>query len=89
MKKAIGIIVLLAVIAGMGFWAYKNTQSKKEATVSLVERGRYIVATSGCNDCHTPGYAMSEGKVDESLWLTGEKLGTQRSHDSISLRVEL
>jgi len=38
-------------------------------------RGKYLVQIAGCNDCHTPGYAMSGGKVDESLWLTGDALG--------------
>jgi mono/diheme cytochrome c family protein len=41
----------------------------------LVARGRYIVMTSGCNDCHTPGYAMAGGKVDEKQWLVGDALG--------------
>jgi mono/diheme cytochrome c family protein len=40
-----------------------------------VSRGRYLVTISGCNDCHTPGYVASEGKVDEKLWLTGDTLG--------------
>lgn len=40
-----------------------------------ISRGHYLVKTSGCNDCHTPGYITSEGKVDEKLWLTGDTLG--------------
>jgi mono/diheme cytochrome c family protein len=40
-----------------------------------IERGRYLVRVSGCNDCHTPNYGPSNGKVDEKLWLTGEGLG--------------
>lgn len=40
-----------------------------------VDRGRYLVQTAGCNDCHTPGYAVAAGKVDEKLWLTGDALG--------------
>lgn len=40
-----------------------------------ISRGHYLVRTSGCNDCHTPGYIASEGKVDEKLWLTGDTLG--------------
>jgi mono/diheme cytochrome c family protein len=38
-------------------------------------RGRYLVEIGGCNDCHTPGYAMSGGKVPEKQWLTGDGLG--------------
>ena len=38
-------------------------------------RGRYVVQIGGCNDCHTPGYAMSGGKVPEKDWLVGDQLG--------------
>jgi hypothetical protein len=40
-----------------------------------VIRGKYLVQTSGCNDCHTEGYAFTAGAVDESRWLTGDRLG--------------
>jgi mono/diheme cytochrome c family protein len=45
------------------------------ADKKLIERGRYVVKIGGCNDCHTPGYAMSDGKVAEKDWLTGDQLG--------------
>ena len=38
-------------------------------------RGRYLVQIAGCNDCHTEGYAPAKGAVEESKWLTGDKLG--------------
>ena len=47
----------------------------QDKTDPLVERGRYVVRTSGCNDCHTPGYPESGGKTPEAQWLTGERLG--------------
>jgi mono/diheme cytochrome c family protein len=40
-----------------------------------VERGRYLVKIAGCNDCHTPNYALQGGQVPEALWLTGDELG--------------
>jgi mono/diheme cytochrome c family protein len=42
---------------------------------AVIERGRYLVKTTGCNDCHTPGYGLSGGKVEEKLWLTGDAMG--------------
>lgn len=40
-----------------------------------VARGRYLVQTAGCNDCHSPGYIQQAGKTPESTWLTGDMLG--------------
>lgn len=36
-----------------------------------IERGRYILIVGNCNDCHTAGYAPSDGKVPEKDWLLG------------------
>ncbi len=43
--------------------------------IRQVDHGRYLVIIAGCNDCHTPGYLLSEGKVPEKLWLTGDTFG--------------
>jgi len=40
-----------------------------------LERGRYIAQIAGCNDCHTPNYAQSGGRVPEKDWLIGDRLG--------------
>jgi hypothetical protein len=45
------------------------------AQEATVERGRYLAMTTGCNDCHTAGYALNEGNVPESEWLKGDILG--------------
>ena len=46
-----------------------------KADAASLERGRYIAQIAGCNDCHTPGYALSGGKVPEKAWLTGDSFG--------------
>jgi mono/diheme cytochrome c family protein len=45
------------------------------ADSAAVARGRYLVQTSGCNDCHTAGYIPSAGKVPEREWLKGDAVG--------------
>lgn len=42
-----------------------------------IERGRYLVAAGGCNDCHTPGYPEAGGNVPTRHWLTGNTVGFQ------------
>ncbi len=40
-----------------------------------LERGRYLVAVGGCNDCHTAGFAEALGAIDENLRLLGSPVG--------------
>lgn len=41
----------------------------------MTAHGEYLIRISGCNDCHTPGYAESGGQVGTEQWLTGSPLG--------------
>ncbi|KGQ17728.1 putative diheme cytochrome c-553 [Lysobacter dokdonensis DS-58] len=41
----------------------------------LLAHGEYMVRIAGCNDCHTPGYAESGGKVPKTQWLVGSRMG--------------
>ncbi|CRI63814.1 Putative cytochrome c (modular protein) [Thiocapsa sp. KS1] len=43
----------------------------------VIERGRYLVKVSGCNDCHTEGYMQGNGNVPTEQWLTGSAVGFQ------------
>ena len=47
------------------------------AHARTIERGRYLVNISGCNDCHTVGYPESGGKTPRNEWLTGNPVGFQ------------
>lgn len=61
---------LMALLAAMPAWADSRGDTD-------IRHGRYLIATSGCNDCHTPGYMAKDGHVPESEWLTGDALGWQ------------
>jgi mono/diheme cytochrome c family protein len=45
------------------------------ADQASIKRGRYLVQTTGCNDCHTAGYMPQAGKVPETEWLKGDGVG--------------
>lgn len=66
--KSVATAALLLCI-GMTLQAGQGEQRQ------LVERGGYLIAISGCNDCHTPGYPESGGKVPRTNWLTGNTVG--------------
>lgn len=71
-----GYITLVSTVAaGLLLVGTVTVAAESKATQERVERGRYLVKVAGCNDCHTPGYAPAAGAVDESLWLTGDRLG--------------
>lgn len=63
------------VMAAVLFVSHAACAAGNQATRAEQQRGRYIVQIAGCNDCHTPNYAMSGGKVAEAEWLTGDRLG--------------
>jgi mono/diheme cytochrome c family protein len=50
-----------------------------ESADATLERGRYVLTISGCNDCHTAGFAVSEGNVlSEDQWVTAAKTLVRR-----------
>ncbi|MBX5462695.1 MAG: cytochrome C [Steroidobacteraceae bacterium] len=65
------------MLGGTWFIAATAIPVGERAYSRQVERGRYLVKTTGCNDCHTPGYLESAGRIDESRWLVGSSLGWQ------------
>ena len=66
-------VALLALL--MSSAAAAADAPQRPPASDAVALGRYLVQTTGCNDCHTPGYAAAHGKVSEKDWLTGDALG--------------
>ncbi|MGD8617118.1 MAG: cytochrome C [Gammaproteobacteria bacterium] len=65
------------LLAAAGTWSFAGqvVAAEPEFDSDMVERGRYLARVSGCNDCHTPGYMMNEGKVPVEQWLSGDSFG--------------
>jgi len=61
--------LLLACIVGAVASAASNSNT------SMVARGKYLVVFGACNDCHTPGWRETFGKVPVSKWLIGSDIG--------------
>jgi mono/diheme cytochrome c family protein len=59
--------LLLTAVTLMG------TMAAAHSADGPVERGKYLVTITGCNDCHTPGYFL--GKPDFSRTLAGSDVG--------------
>jgi mono/diheme cytochrome c family protein len=74
--RACAAVAVLAVsaMASIG-WAQNQGVAGSASAPEMLARGRYLVAITGCNDCHTAGYAESGGAVPESEWLTGVPVG--------------
>jgi mono/diheme cytochrome c family protein len=69
--KTLGLAAGLALAAE----AFAADRVPRDAKAKSIERGRYIVATAGCNDCHTAGFIPSAGKAPEKEWLKGDAVG--------------
>lgn len=66
MQHLMGLLVAAGLLCAAGAAA---------ADKASIDRGRYLVQTAGCNDCHTAGYLSNAGKVPESQWLLGDAVG--------------
>ena len=71
------IIIGVALAVALSACGKPATESLTASTQSLIERGRYLSVIGGCNDCHTAGYALKAGKLDEQEWLLGDRVGWQ------------
>ncbi len=68
------ILVARIVVLSTALTVLNTAQADPKQPQSL-ERGRYLLVVGGCNDCHSPGYAESGGKLDTSKWLMGNSVG--------------
>jgi mono/diheme cytochrome c family protein len=70
------LFALCAVIGGLVVFHFTDSLARPQTpSAQEIARGKYLVEITGCNDCHTAGYAESGGKTPEADWLKGDALG--------------
>jgi len=57
--------VLFALSVASAATVDKKTPLSADNT-TLLERGKYMVVTGHCNNCHTDGYSANSGNIPES-----------------------
>src|SRR5438477_12233348 len=74
---ALGGLGLLAVLApASSTQAQPRPTGQSAVAARRIERGKYLVAIMGCNDCHTPMKMGSQGpEPDMSRMLSGHPEG--------------
>ncbi|MGW8227582.1 MAG: c-type cytochrome [Gammaproteobacteria bacterium] len=66
---------LLLIAAGITSILSSPALAASSTDKQLIERGRYVVKVSGCNDCHTPAYIPNNGNIPVEQWLIGDNFG--------------
>ena len=59
--KWTGMALFLSLATAAASGEQRPKQAKSPDT-KQIERGRYLVKITGCNDCHTPGYTQNAGR---------------------------
>src|SRR5215470_20240312 len=66
MSRSLGLVLVFVCLA---------PAIAAESDADVLARGRYMVVTGHCNNCHTAGYQQSSGRTPEKDWLTGRDIG--------------
>src|SRR5262245_15069204 len=70
--KSLKLFTFFALVVFASFARSAEPPATTLTTEQLVARGKYIVSTSGCHDCHTPWKMTEQGPgPDMSLALSG------------------
>ena len=78
------LVVMLAVTVGCVESSKKLSGIEAKRQQSLViERGRHVIKTMGCNSCHTPDYMIKRSNIPEEDWLIGSTLGFRGTYGTV------
>lgn len=74
-KARVNLFHLITAVACITVSQHASGASTTAENQSTIQRGQYVVTVSGCNDCHTDGYLLSNGKIPVDQWLKGSSFG--------------
>lgn len=57
--------------------------AQQPGAAELLARGRYMIITGQCNNCHTAGYSASQGTLPEAQWLLGDTRGRREPEGTV------
>lgn len=69
MRNNLFIVCTTAVFCVFVFFQFNCTQQSEQKVLSqdeLIARGKYIVTTGGCGDCHTPKVMTANGPMEDT-----------------------
>ena len=66
-----GALVTFAPHAAISADTRKSAAKPNAISATTLARGKYMVQTGHCNNCHTSGYTSKQGNVPEKDWLLG------------------
>ena len=73
--KALQTFVVLFALSAASAATVDNKTLSSTDNAALLERGKYMVVTGHCNNCHTEGYGVNAGNIPEAKWLLGNSVG--------------
>ena len=73
--KVLQTFTMLGALAVASAATVDNKTLLSADNAALLERGKYMVVTGHCNNCHTEGYGVNAGKIPEAKWLLGNSVG--------------
>jgi hypothetical protein len=74
--KTVTVVTMCALVAIAAAGCARTSASSREAQQSGVDRGRYLVQSIGCSDCHTPKKMGANGpEPDIARLLSGHPEG--------------
>lgn len=74
-RKWVVSMSLVGVVALASGCGTKGQAVEADSLSASIARGEYLIRVAGCNDCHTPGYLVADGKTPVEDWLVGDSLG--------------